>query len=112
MVADLIGLDAALAGADWLITGEGRTEEQTLAGKAPFVAARRALARGVPATLISGAIDPAALDALSKVFTGCFALPDGPLTLEACIARAPALLADRAEQVGRLWWAAHTRTSR
>ncbi len=34
VVADLLGLDAALEGADWLITGEGRTDRQTLLGKA------------------------------------------------------------------------------
>ncbi|WP_000652813.1 glycerate kinase, partial [Bacillus cereus] len=33
-VADHIGLDEALAGADWLITGEGRSDAQTLHGKA------------------------------------------------------------------------------
>ena len=53
-VARLIGLDAALAGADWLITGEGRSDVQTLHGKAPFIACSHARAAGVPATLLSG----------------------------------------------------------
>ena len=42
VVADLIGLDAALAGADWAITGEGRSDAQTLLRKAPIVVAERA----------------------------------------------------------------------
>ena len=33
VVAALIGLDRALAGADWAITGEGRTDAQTLAAQ-------------------------------------------------------------------------------
>lgn len=108
VVADLIGLDQALAGADWLITGEGRSDTQTLAGKAPWIAARRAHAAAVPATLLAGAIDPAALPALGAMFAGCFALPDGPLSLDASLTRVEALLADRAEQIGRLWRAANT----
>jgi glycerate kinase len=102
VVADLIGLDAALAGADWAITGEGRSDAQTLLRKAPFVVAEHARAQGVPVTLISGAIDPDALPELGKHFAGCFGLPNGPATLESCISNAAPLLADRAEQIARM----------
>ena len=102
VVADLIGLDTALAGADWAITGEGRSDTQTLLRKAPFVVAERARARAVPVTLISGAIDPYALPALGRHFAGCFGLPNGPSTLDECIANAADLLADRAEQLARV----------
>jgi glycerate kinase len=103
VVADLVGLDVALAGADWLITGEGRTDAQTLLGKTPFVAARRAAAKGVPATLISGGIERAALPQLAGHFAGCFSLTLGPTTLEECLREASALLADGAEQIARLF---------
>jgi len=106
VVADLIGLDAALDGATWAFSGEGRSDRQTLLRKAPFVVAERARAVGVPITLLSGAVDTAALPELSKVFSGCFALPSGPMSLEDCIAHADALLADRAEQIARAWNAA------
>lgn len=103
VVADLIGLDAALAGADWALTGEGRTDRQTLLAKAPFVVAQRAAAAGVPVTLVSGAIDAASLPELSRHFAGCFALPNGPATLADCIADAAALLEARAEQAARVF---------
>jgi glycerate 2-kinase len=106
VVADLIGLDAALDGADWAVTGEGRTDAQTLLRKAPYVVAERARAAGVPVTLLSGAVDPRALPELGGVFAGCFALPAGPATLADCIADAGTLLADRAEQIARVWAAA------
>jgi glycerate kinase len=106
VVADLIGLDAALAGADWAITGEGRTDAQTLLRKAPCVVAERSRAAGVPIVLLSGAVDAAALPELGRVFSGCFALPSGPMSLEDCIAEAGRLLADRAEQIARLVQAA------
>jgi hypothetical protein len=67
VVSELIGLDAALADADWAITGEGRSDRQTLLAKAPFVVAQHAAARGVPVTLVSGAIDPAALAELGVI---------------------------------------------
>jgi len=106
VVADLVGLDAALADADWAFTGEGRTDAQTLLRKAPFVVAERARAAGVPITLLSGAVDAAALPELGRIFDGCFALPAGPMALADCIAHADVLLADRAAQIARVWSAA------
>jgi glycerate 2-kinase len=103
VVAGLIGLDAALADADWAITGEGRSDRQTLLAKAPFVVAQHAAARKVPVTLISGGIDPPALAALRAHFAGCFGLPHGPAGLADCIANAAQLLEERAEQVGRVF---------
>jgi glycerate kinase len=106
VVADLIGLDAALDGADWAITGEGKSDEQTALGKTPLIVARRAAARLIPATLISGSIDRSALPELGRHFAGCFSLPSGPASLEQCLEDAAALLADRAEQLSLLFDAA------
>jgi glycerate kinase len=107
VVAELLGLDAALEGADWLIAGEGRSDLQTLLGKAPLVAARHAAAKGVPATLISGSIDRTALPELSPHFAGCHSLLFGPATLAECVANAAGLLGDCAEQLARLFQAAN-----
>ncbi|WP_343654882.1 glycerate kinase [Paraburkholderia caribensis] len=102
VVARQIGLDAALEGANWLITGEGRSDVQTLHGKAPFIACRHARAAGVPATLLSGAVDPSALPKLAEHFSGCFSPAPGPITLEVAIRDAATLLANEAEQMTRL----------
>lgn len=106
VVASLIELDAALAGADWAIAGEGRSDAQTLLGKAPFVVARHAARARVPVSLLSGSVDADALPAFGEHFAGCFALPGGPASLASCIDDAPRLLADRAEQMARLFAAA------
>lgn len=103
VVADLIGLDAALDGADWLITGEGRTDMQTLLGKTPWVVARRGAQAQVPATLISGGIDRVALPQLAAHFAGCVSLTFGPTTLEECLRDASTLLGDASEQIARLF---------
>ncbi|TDG04773.1 glycerate kinase [Paraburkholderia guartelaensis] len=108
VVARTIGLDEALDRADWLITGEGRSDVQTLHGKAPFIACRHAAAVGVPATLLSGAVDAAALPRLAEHFSGCFSPAPGPITLETAIRDAARLLANEAEQLTRLKYAART----
>jgi glycerate kinase len=77
-----------------------------LLGKTPLVAARHAAAKAVPATLLSGAIERAALPELSRHFAGCHSIVFGPATLEACVADAAGLLADRAEQLARTFAAA------
>lgn len=108
-VADHIGLDEALAGADWLITGEGRSDAQTLHGKAPFIASQRARRAGVPTTLLSGGIDRKSLDKLQSSFSGCFSITFGPMDLKEAIAQAPGLLKDSGEQLARLWQGAGAR---
>ncbi|CAM2145651.1 Glycerate kinase [Pararobbsia alpina] len=112
IVAKEVGLDAALENADWLITGEGRSDEQTLHGKTPYIACAHARSAGVPATLLSGAIAPDALPALSQVFSGCFSPAPGPMTLDAAISGAEVLLADAAEQLARLFESARAATKR
>jgi glycerate kinase len=102
VVADLLGLDQAMAGAEWAITGEGRSDLQTLLGKTPHLVARRAAKAGVPISLLSGGIDRAALPELGKTFAGCFSLVFGPISLEQAIADSAGLLADSAEQLARL----------
>jgi len=108
VVADRIGLDAALADADWAITGEGRSDRQTLLAKAPYVVAQRAKAHGVAVTLVSGAVDDAALASLAPHFSGCFGLPNAPLALDECIARAAELLEARGAELTRLFLAARS----
>ena len=105
-VARLIGLAEACKNADWLITGEGRTDAQTLLGKTPFAAAQIAREHGnlgLKATLISGGVDPASLQALNATFnSGCFSIVPGPMALDQAVIRAPELLANAAEQIARI----------
>ncbi len=105
-VARLTGLAAACKNADWLITGEGRSDAQTLLGKTPFAAAHIACEHGNPglkATLISGGVDAGSLAALNATFNGgCFSIVPGPMALDQAVIRAPELLANAAEQIARI----------
>lgn len=57
-VADAIGLDAAIAGADLVITGEGRLDSQTVQGKTALGVVRVAARHGCPVIAIAGSLAP------------------------------------------------------
>jgi glycerate kinase len=102
LVADAAGLSGALAGADLVLTGEGRLDGQTARGKVVAVVAARARAAGVPAVaLCGGVVGP--LDALHDAgLTAALSIADGPRDLAAMVDRTASLLAAQAEQVLRL----------
>ena len=57
LLLDMAGIDAELQDADLVITGEGRSDAQTLMGKVPHGILKRASRAGVPVYLLSGSID-------------------------------------------------------
>lgn len=59
LVLDAIGFDTALRDADLVLTGEGKSDRQTLMGKVPMGVLRRAQRQGVPVAVLSGAIEDA-----------------------------------------------------
>lgn len=56
LVADAVGLAGAVEGADWVFTGEGSVDSQTLNGKTPAGVAAIASAEGVPVMIFAGRI--------------------------------------------------------
>lgn len=56
LVAAWLDLDARIAAADLVITGEGRFDDSSLSGKGPGAVAARALARGKPVHIFAGQI--------------------------------------------------------
>jgi glycerate 2-kinase len=66
----LAGLDLALAGADLVITGEGRFDETSLTGKTCGTVIAAAAAAGVPVAVVAGqAGKPAAAPGLTAILT-------------------------------------------
>lgn len=68
ILLDIADFDALLRDADLVITGEGRSDAQTLMGKLPYGVLQRCRRAGVPLWLLSGAIDTAA-EELSHSFS-------------------------------------------
>lgn len=91
-VLDLVGLDDALDRASLVVTGEGRLDRQTLAGKAPLGVLRRARDKGVPVVGVCGSSALSAEDARAAGFTAVHALTDLEPDVDRCTADAAALL--------------------
>lgn len=80
----LTGLLDAMADADYVVTGEGRSDRQTLSGKLPLAVARAA--HPTPTCLVCGAIAEDARDALEQTFARCLTLVDYAGSVEAALA--------------------------
>ena len=103
LVIDAVGLEAKLAGADLVLVGEGRMDEQSAYGKVPVGVARVASRMGIPVVAVVGSLGPGFQAVHAEGITACFSICGGPVTLEQAIDRAPDLLAQAAEQVTRLF---------
>jgi glycerate kinase len=100
VVAEMAGLAAALEDADLVITGEGRADEQTLAGKAAMGVALLAGKRGIPVVLLCGTLGPGseALE-VSGLFKLIQPVADRPMTLAEAMADTDRLLTNAAERL-------------
>ena len=58
LVAEEVGLDEVVAGADLVVTGEGRLDEASFEGKVVGGVAAYAAAAGVPLLVVAGQVDP------------------------------------------------------
>jgi glycerate 2-kinase len=76
LVLDLLGFDKLAAGADLVITGEGRWDAQSGAGKAPARVAARAWAVGADVALVAGSVEAFATELAALGITQCCALTD------------------------------------
>jgi glycerate kinase len=103
VVADLTGLEQALAGADLVITGEGRFDAQTLRGKTPFGVARVARRHGVPVIVLAGTLGDGYERLYEHGIDAAFSVVSGPGSLEHACANAASLLHDRARDLARVW---------
>ena len=110
VVAELVGLNDAVKGADLVITGEGRFDAQTLRGKTPFGVARIARQHGVPVIVLAGTLGEGYQALYEHGIDAAFALASGPMTLEQACAEAPRLLRERASDVARVWQVAARKT--
>lgn len=92
LVLDTLEIDKLLPDCTLLITGEGRLDSQSVYGKVPVGAARRAKSYDVPVLALAGSLDDS-LDLFRREgITASFAIADGPLSLEESIARSRQLL--------------------
>ncbi len=100
LIARLVHLEEHLQGADYLITGEGKTDEQTLFGKLPAVVAEFSAKHSVPAILCSGAVEDA--EKLRSRFAAVFSTLQSVEPLEEVLAGAEQNLHATARSIASL----------
>ncbi|MBV6715171.1 glycerate kinase [Paenibacillus chitinolyticus] len=103
VVSAVTGLEAAVKGADLVLTGEGRTDAQTARGKTPAGVAGLAAKHGVPAVVLAGSVGEGIEELYGQGVTAVFSLVNGPMSLEEAMRRTPELLEQTAAQVMRVF---------
>ncbi len=80
------GLAEKLAGADLVLTGEGRIDAQTAFGKTALGVAKRARASGVACVAIGGGVDAMGEAVLAEIGVIAIGVSESPTSLEAAMA--------------------------
>ena len=81
IVSETVSLSEKLQGADWVITGEGRVDGQTLGGKTPAGVAKLAHSMGIPTIALAGSMGDGC-DTLRQVgIVACFSILSKPCSL-------------------------------
>jgi glycerate kinase len=88
IVMAAVGLDAAVADADLVITGEGRIDSQTIHGKTPIGVARVAQRHGKPVIAIAGGLASGAAVVHAHGIDAVFGAVSRPCTVEEALADA------------------------
>lgn len=82
LVLDKIGLKESMAGADFVITGEGKLDGQTSMGKAPLGVAALAQAQGIPVIALAGGVTKEASVMNDLGVTSFHSIITAPMSLE------------------------------
>ncbi len=108
IILDVVKLAEKAAGAELIITGEGKIDSQTAFGKAPMGALRVGQQLGIPVIAIGGSVAPDASQLNEYGFAGLFSILRQPMSLSEaiCPQTARQMLKTTAEQIMRLWLAA------
>ncbi|MFD2570311.1 glycerate kinase [Spirosoma soli] len=96
------GFHKSLAQADWVITGEGSIDEQTLHGKGPFGVAALAKQRELPVVGLAGNVPLTQNKKLNQYFDVLLAIGNGPVDIGTALRETKSNLVRTAWQLGNL----------
>ena len=102
IISELTNLNDKLKHADLVITGEGKTDLQTLMGKLPLFVASKAKEFNLKTIVISGEVDILHLKELNKEFHSLHSIVNGPISLEDSMKHAEVLLRSSVKNIVRL----------
>ena len=99
LVLDEMKYSEKIQGADFVVTGEGKSDSQTLHGKAPFGVLECANQYQIPTVLISGYIDEKDKQLLAKHFQAIYSVVGESISTEKAMGEAANCLSHRAKEV-------------
>ena len=102
LLAEASRLEEKISSADLVITGEGKTDGQTVFGKLPCRVGELAKKQDVPVVLISGSIGESASDLYAHGITALFDTVPCPTSLESVMENAAKNLEFTAQNIGRV----------
>lgn len=105
LVLNTVNFRAAVDTADLVFTGEGKLDAQSAYGKVPIGVARACKPMGIPVVVLAGSVELDTQPMYDDGITACFAVANGPMTLEESMDQAAKLLEFKAEQVMKVWLA-------
>ena len=103
LVCEVLDFDRYAAGADLVITGEGRADRSTAFDKAPVGIARRSRAFGTPTILLAGSLGPGYELLYEHGIDAIIPIAEEPATLEYSLRNGAELLERAAERALRLY---------
>jgi glycerate kinase len=103
VVADAVGLAAAAADCDVVVSGEGTFDWQSLRGKVVTAVARAGQAAAVPVVVIAGQVQVGRRELAAVGVDAAYAVADGPAEVAAALADPSGTLAARAARVAATW---------
>ena len=111
MVLDAVHFDEAIAGANLVITGEGRIDEQTAYGKTIGGVLRRASRAGVPVVALVGSYSGDLRALYDAGLAAVFSIAPGPVSIQYAMEHAAELLVNTSANVARLLFAIARKSS-
>ena len=101
-ILDLVDFESKIAGADLVITGEGKIDGQSIRGKVPIGVAARSGPADIPVLAVVGDIGKGASAVYGYGIDSIMSTVDKAMPLEEAIARSAECLVDAAERACRM----------
>ena len=101
-VLDTVAFDDIIKDADYIFTGEGRFDEQSMMGKVICGITKRAVKAQVPVICVAGGLEPVGDEVYTKGLTAAFSINQKPLPFEQAAPLSAQSLAATMENIVRL----------
>ena len=103
VVAEAIGLQAVLAGADLVLTGEGSFDWRSLRGSPVTAVAHKAMQVGVPVVVVAGQVTVGRRELATAGIEAAYPVAETPAQLQRSMADPAGTLRARVRRVARTW---------